>query len=128
MIDWRPFAAVAAGAAIGGLLRFAIGLWTVGRFGLQAGWVATGFINVSGSFAIGILVELAAHGSVSPVGRVFWATGVLGGYTTFSTYALELTVLAPGSVLLTALYGAGSVGFGVAAAAAGVQIARLALR
>ncbi len=128
MIDWRPLCAVAAGAAIGGVLRYLIGAWTVSRFGLPQTWLATGAINISGSLLIGIVLELAAHGRVGPVARVFLATGILGGYTTFSTFALEIALAVPGSALLATVYAAGSVGFGVGAAALGVQLTRLALR
>jgi CrcB protein len=126
--DWRPLVAVAAGAAIGGVLRYLIGAWTTARFGIAQSWLATGFINLSGSLLIGIVIEMAARGAVPPVTRVFLATGILGGYTTFSTFALEIALAVPGSALMAALYAAGSVGFGVGAAALGVQLARLALR
>ena len=126
-MEWRPLAAVAVGAAIGGVLRYLIGAWTVSRFGLQSSWLATGFINVSGSLLIGAVAQLALHGTVSPLARAFVATGILGGYTTFSTFALEIVLLTPGSAAMAALYAAGSVGLGVAAALAGSQIVRLAV-
>ena len=128
MTDWRPFVAVAVGAGIGGVVRYAIGVWTVSRFGPHHGWLATGFINVSGSLVIGVVVELAARGFVTPLAGLFLATGILGGYTTFSTFALEIALAVPGSAALAALYAAGSVGAGVGAAALGVQLTRLALR
>jgi len=127
-MDWRSVALVAVGAAIGGVLRYLIGVWTVSRFGVQTGWLATGFINISGSLLIGAVAQLAMQGSVSPIARVFVATGILGGYTTFSTFALEIALLTPGSAALAALYAAGSVGLGVLAALAGGQIVRLAVR
>jgi CrcB protein len=117
---------VAAGAAIGGILRYVVGAWTVARFGVQTSWLATGFINVSGSLLIGAVAQLAMQGAVSPLARVFLATGILGGYTTFSTFALALVT--PGSAALATLYAAGSVGLGVAAALAGGGIVRLAVR
>ncbi len=68
---------------------------------------------------------MAIGGTISPFARVFFATGILGGYTTFSTFALEIALLTPGSALMSALYAAGSVGFGVLAALAGGQLVRL---
>ncbi len=127
MTDWRPLVAVAVGAAFGGVLRYLISLWTVTRFGAGTGWIATGAINVSGSFLIGIVAECALQGVVSPAMRVFLATGILGGYTTFSSYALEIALAAPGSSAAAALYAAGSVIAGVVAALAGGGLARLAL-
>jgi fluoride ion exporter CrcB/FEX len=47
-MDWRSLVAVAVGAALGGVLRYAIGFWTVTRFGVQTSWLATGFINITG--------------------------------------------------------------------------------
>ncbi len=127
-MDWRAVAVVAAGAAIGGVLRYVLGAWTVARFGVQTSWLATGFINVSGSLLIGAVAELAMQGTVSPLARVFLATGVLGGYTTFSSFALELALVTPGSAALAAVYAAASVGLGIAAALAGGGIVRLAVR
>ncbi len=127
-MDWRSVALVAVGAAIGGVARYVIGVWTVSRFGVQTGWLATGFINISGSLLIGAVAQLAMQGSVSPIARVFVATGILGGYTTFSTFALEIALLTPGSAAMAAVYAAGSVGLGVLAALAGGQIVRLAVR
>jgi len=127
-VDWRSLAAVAVGAALGGVLRYLVGFWTVSRFGVGSSWLATGFINISGSLLIGVVVELATRGTLSQLGRVFFATGILGGYTTFSTFALEIALVTPGSAAMAALYAGGSVGLGVAAALAGVQIARLAVR
>ena len=127
-MDWRALVAVAAGAALGGVLRYGVGVWTVSRFGLQSSWLATGFINVSGSLLIGAVAELATRGSISPLARVFFATGILGGYTTFSTYALEIALVTPGSAAMAALYAGGSVFLGVGAAVVGSQIARLAVR
>ncbi len=128
MTDWRAIAVVAAGAALGGVLRYVVGSFTVARWGLSTSWLATAFINISGSLMIGVVAELAARGSVSPLVRVFVATGILGGYTTFSTYALEIALLVPGSAAMASVYALGSVALGVGAAAAGVQLARLAVR
>ena len=130
MTDWRAFLAVAAGAAAGGVLRYAIGLWTIARFGAGLGWLGTGFINVSGAFLIGVVLELALRtASMPPLARLLLATGFLGGYTTFSTYAWETLTLATDQSRWIALaYAAGSVILGVAAAAAGSALTRLAVR
>ncbi len=128
MTDWRAIVAVALGAAVGGVLRYLVGAWTVSRFGPATGWLATGAINVSGSFLIGVVTAAAMQSAISPLARVFLATGILGGYTTFSTYALEIALAVPGSTLLAWLYAGASVVLGVGAALAGTGVARLALR
>jgi CrcB protein len=124
-MDWRSVALVAAGAAIGGVLRYLVGFWAVSRFGVQTSWLATGFINISGSLLIGVIAQLATLGSISPLARVFVATGILGGYTTFSTFALEIALITPGSAAMAAVYAGGSVALGVGAALLGGGLARL---
>ncbi|MFN0108793.1 MAG: fluoride efflux transporter CrcB [Blastocatellia bacterium] len=88
---------------------------------------ATFFINITGSFAIGFLAELFdSRMPVSPEIRAMLLVGVLGGYTTFSSYSLETLNLIrgnqPGAALL---YSAGSVVLGLLATWAGVQLARM---
>ncbi|MBI3258310.1 MAG: fluoride efflux transporter CrcB [Ignavibacteriae bacterium] len=88
---------------------------------------ATFFINITGSLAIGFLAELFdARIPVSPELRAMLLVGVLGGYTTFSSFSLETLNLIrdnkPGAALL---YSAGSVVLGLLATWAGVQLARM---
>jgi CrcB protein len=129
MNDWRALLAVALGAAAGGVLRFVVSELFVQRFG--AGFpYGTLFINVSGSFLIGVvagLVETRALG-FGPQVRLFAATGVLGGYTTFSTFSLEAIALLGESVVPAFFYIVGSVLLGCAGAFAGLVLTRLALR
>lgn len=107
---------VAFGSAVGGAGRYAIAkVWP----SVPGGWpVATMAVNVAGSFAIGVLsVWLAAR---APEQRLFWMTGVLGGFTTYSAFALETVTLAEGGALMRAAgYLALTVLLCLAAAAAG---------
>lgn len=129
MIEWRAVAAVAIGAAIGGVLRYVVGQLFLQRFGPGFPY-GTLFINVSGSFCIGIVAQLAATRAfgITPLLRVLLATGVLGGYTTFSTFSLDAITLLEEGVLPTLVYVASSVALGFAGATAGLVIARLAGR
>ena len=83
-------------------------------------------INVSGSFIIGLLAELfEARLLVSPTLRVALLTGVLGGYTTFSSFSFEtFSLLRDGEMWLGLLNAIGSVILGLIAVWIGVRIAQ----
>ncbi len=129
MIDLRAILAVAIGAAAGGVLRYLIGQLFLQRFGPGFPF-GTIFINVSGSFLIGVVAELAltrAFGMTS-LARIFVMVGILGGYTTFSTFSLDtLTLIADGALPLAALYVGASAALGLLGAYAGTVLTRLAL-
>lgn len=77
-------------------------------------------INVLGSFLLGLTVALAGRGVWPEAVRVAFGTGVLGAFTTFSTFSVELDgLLGRGAVGLAALYAGLSVGLGVLAAVLG---------
>jgi len=84
-------------------------------------------INVSGSFIIGILAELfEARVLVSPTIRAALLTGVLGGYTTFSSFSLEtFSLLRDGEMWLALVNALGSVLLGLIAVWMGVRLAQL---
>lgn len=86
---------IAAGGAIGSLLRFWLNLFFTGRFGETMPW-GTILINISGSFAIGLFATLSEPGgriSVSADLRLFVLVGLCGGYTTFSSFSLQTLAL-----------------------------------
>ncbi|QCB95461.1 CrcB family protein [Cellulomonas shaoxiangyii] len=114
-------ALVAAGGAVGTLARQGLG----GALGGGAGWpVATTVENLVGALALGLLLGALGRGAESPRARAVRlavGTGVLGGFTTFSTLAIEVQRLgADGHVLLGAAYGLVSVAAGWAVALVGV--------
>ena len=119
--------AVAVGAALGANLRFGVALWAAKKWGSGFPW-GTLIINVSGSLLIGIAVGLAASRlALTPTWRLFFVTGLCGGYTTFSTFAYETyELLNAGSILRAALNAAGSLALGIVAVVAGILLARLA--
>jgi|SRR3954466_1536634 CrcB protein len=81
---------VGVGGALGSMARYgAYRMWPAGSWP-----VATLTVNVLGSFAIGLLyMYVAARGSSADNARLFWMTGVLGGFTTYSAFALETALL-----------------------------------
>ena len=87
----------------------------------------TFIINVTGSFVIGILASLFdARPSVSGVMRAALMTGVLGGYTTFSSFSLETyTLMRDGRLEAAILYASLSVLLGLAAVWSGMRFAQI---
>lgn len=117
-------AAVAVGGALGSVLRYLISSWFVARVGTSFPW-GTLFINVSGSLLIGIVLQLAlSRAGFNPYVRLFFATGILGGYTTFSTYAFETYNLSGTAPAQSVAYALSSVIAGVTAAYAGTLLTR----
>ena len=115
---------VSAGGVIGALARYAV---TYGGNDLFP-W-RTLVVNVSGCFAIGVLMVVvtevrATHRLVRP----FLGTGVLGGYTTFSAYAVETERLLSGHLLLALVYLGGTAIAALVAVRAGVVLTRQVAR
>ena len=82
--------AVASGGAVGATLRYAVSRLMAGA---SFPW-ATLFVNISGSFLMGVLVAwLLAREPGSEALRAFAAVGVLGAFTTFSTFSLDVVTL-----------------------------------
>jgi CrcB protein len=122
---------VALGSAIGGVARYLVGGWVQERSGTTFP-VQTLLINVSGSFLLGLVQRYALETTaLSPELRTMLTIGVLGGYTTFSTFSYEtLRLVEDGDWRWASAYILLSVVLSVAAALLGVAAARelLALR
>ncbi len=84
---------VAMGGAIGSSARYLVGVLATRLFGINFPW-GTLIVNIAGSFMMGVLVSLLAlRFSVGNEVRGFLAIGVLGGFTTFSSFALDFVYL-----------------------------------
>ena len=119
---------VGAGGFLGSVLRYLLGGW-ISR--LKAGWtfpVETLIINVSGCLLIGLLAGLSeSRGVFSGSTRAFLFIGVLGGYTTFSTFGYEtFQLLRDAQWAAAAASVAFQVGLGIGGVWAGHALARLA--
>lgn len=80
---------VLLGGALGSGARYLLGVWMVERFGGTFPW-GTLAVNVTGSFLIGVLATIAdERGGIGPSARTFIVAGILGGFTTFSSFSLE---------------------------------------
>lgn len=114
---------VALGGALGAGARYEL----LQAFPVHPGRLplTTGCINVGGAFLLGVLLEwLARHRTVEHWARWLVGVGVLGAFTTFSTFAVEVTLLARDDhVLLALAYAVGLIVAGVAAAVAGLVVA-----
>ena len=118
-----PIFLVAAGGAIGSLLRYAA-VQLVMHVHPQPFPAGTMLVNILGSFIMGLMMaKLLQQDSESA--RLFFVTGVLGGFTTFSAFSWDaLAMLQRGAVGSAALYVGGSVIFSLVAVAAGFQMGR----
>ncbi|MBW9067405.1 fluoride efflux transporter CrcB [Agrobacterium pusense] len=116
---------VAAGGAIGSVFRYLVGVWSVRLAGVNFPW-GTLTVNVVGSFLIGLLVELVARRlNASMEMRLFLVTGVLGGFTTFSSFSLDAASLFErGALGLSAVYVLASLSVSIAAVFAGLALGR----
>jgi CrcB protein len=82
---------VAAGSALGGILRFWLSGFIADRFGQVFPW-GTVIVNITGCLAIGFFNSISSTESrffISPSARIFWMIGICGGYTTFSSFSLQ---------------------------------------
>ena len=84
-MNFSSFLLVGAGGAIGSMLRYALALMIVNKLFPYN----TFLVNIIGSFLIGILLGLFSKSSITNDGWKLLATGLCGGFTTFSAFSLE---------------------------------------
>jgi fluoride exporter len=114
---------VAAGGALGSWLRFAVGRLLAQASGAFP-W-ATLTVNVAGSLAMGLLVGWLARSTGSEATRLLIAVGLLGGFTTFSAFSLEVvTLVQRGQPALALTYLTASIAAGLAALWLGLLVMR----
>jgi len=124
-MQWGVWLAVALGGAIGSLVRYFVAgaiqsaAWPGFPWGIFA-------VNISGGFIMGVIVELSALKlQLTPEVRAFLTVGILGGYTTFSTFSLDSALLIErGAYLSAGAYMAGSAILSVLALFAGLFLVR----
>jgi CrcB protein len=126
-MDPASAAAVAAGGALGAVGRWLVGGWAATALGTGFPWGVL-IVNVAGGLAMGVVAGLAGA-APRPGGplHLFLATGVLGGFTTFSAFSLDVVaMLEAGRHAAAAAYVAASVALSVGALAAGLALVRQA--
>jgi len=125
--EWRSavlsMPAVGCGGIIGAVARWQISEWSVDHWPTSFPW-GTFVINVSGSFILGLYLSIVTKRDDNrPLMRLFVATGVLGAYTTFSTFVYEAARLVQhGDVVTAGAYVAASLVLGLVACSLGFTI------
>jgi fluoride exporter len=119
------FLIVFLGGGMGAALRHGVNIWVARAIGTACPY-ATMIENVSGSLVMGILAAyFAFKGDATQHWRLFMTTGILGGYTTFSAYSLDVALLYErGAVGMAALYATASVLLSIAGLFAGLALVR----
>ena len=120
--------AIAIGGAIGAVGRHYVSVAMTMFMGHGFPW-GTLVVNVAGSFLMGMLIEtMALVWSPSLEMRALLTVGVLGAFTTFSTFSLDVaTLYERGAPIILSIYVATSVGVSILALFAGLRLMRLVL-
>jgi CrcB protein len=118
---------IAAGGAAGTVLRYALEGWVHTWAGPRFPW-GTFSVNIIGSLLIGFSIRWLDAIPASPEMRGLITIGLLGGFTTFSTYTYEtMAMVRDGERLRAALYSLGSLGVGLTAVGIGLAFAGFVL-
>ena len=126
MTQLRSLLIVGAGGFLGSVARYLVGTWVHSSLPRLAFPLGTLVVNVSGCFSIGILAALLEIRQVlTPGARLFLIVGVLGGFTTFSSFAWETLALTQAQQMgRAAVNVAAQVTLGLLAAWLGFALAR----
>ena len=122
------FLLIFIGGGIGSVLRHAVNQASAAYFGVNFPW-GTLSVNIVGSLAMGLLAGwFAFRGESDQLLRLFLATGILGGFTTFSAFSLDAALLwERGEMVAAAFYMGGSVAAAVIGVFAGLAVMRTVL-
>lgn len=120
---------IAAGGALGAVLRFALSYWIQAR--TQTSYFPWGIltVNLAGCLLMGILFGvLVEHFHCGSLLRAGLFIGILGGFTTFSSFSIDtVTLLYSGAYTAAAIYILASTGGGILATALGLSLVRIIL-
>jgi fluoride exporter len=119
------FLVVAVGGALGSMARYWVGGWAPRVLG-QAFPYGTLIVNVLGSFLIAVIMSVALSTEIiTPTMRIFLTTGIMGGFTTYSSFNYETLVLIEQKLWLTAGLNVTATGLGcLLAGALGLALGR----
>jgi fluoride exporter len=123
----KTFLGICAGGAIGTGARYLVNVGSARWLGVTFPF-GTLLVNLAGSLLLGVVMELGLRGSLSPELRAVLATGVMGGFTTYSSFNYELLAgFERGAWLWSVGYAAATVIGCLATGAAGVWLGRSVL-
>lgn len=124
-ISLRTLLAIGAGSFLGGTLRYLISQYVQGRY-RHTFPIGTLSVNILGCFLIGLILGLASRGGVSETWRLFLATGIMGGFTTYSAFSYEtVQLLRDGHVWHAGFYVCLSILLGLVATFSGIGCIKL---
>jgi len=121
----RTFLFIGSGSFIGGILRYMTSIFIQNKFPMTFPF-RTIVVNIIGCFFIGILFGMSERASISFEARLFFATGICGGFTTFSAFSQEtFSLMQRGQFTYAMIYIVASVAIGLFATFAGVSLLKL---
>ncbi len=125
-MELTRFLFIGLGGFLGANLRYIVQGWAAGRFGVALPY-GTMITNVSGSFLLAFFITLANQRlPIDPGWRLFFAVGLMGGYTTFSSFSVEtLALFQSGQWLAGGINFFGNTLLGLTAALLGVWAAQI---
>ncbi|MGE5424160.1 MAG: fluoride efflux transporter CrcB [Syntrophothermus sp.] len=113
---------IGTGSFIGGVSRYVLSRFVQAKVYTSFPY-GTMLVNITGCFLIGMVFALSERGNLSADWRLFLATGILGGFTTFSAFSNETAgMLRDGQLAYAFYYVAGSILLGVVATFLGIII------
>ena len=116
---------IGSGSFIGGILRYLTSIFIQNKFPLAFPF-GTFVVNIIGCFFIGILFGMTERASISFETRLFLATGICGGFTTFSAFSQEtFSLLHEGQIAYALIYIFSSVAISLLATFAGVSVLKV---
>ena len=119
---------IAVGGAIGALARYGLGGWVHTWGGTRMPW-GTFVVNVIGSLLIGLALRFLEGVPSTPEVRALVSIGLLGAFTTFSTYTYEtVALMRTGEWARAGVYSLGSLVIGILAVMVGLGVAGMILR
>lgn len=125
MFDIKILLLIGSGGFAGSVLRYLVSQGVQNKF-LSSFPYGTLTVNIIGSLLIGIVYGLVEKGNLSPELRLFLATGILGGFTTFSAFSLDsLNLLQEGLWVESITYILLSVVLGILAAFLGILLIKI---